>query len=135
MKIIISIIVLIIPFSLSSHEVKLDNETTEKIINTRMKKMSEINNLSQKIYKQLNSDNFDILKENTLKLKQASIDFQDLFPHNSQGGKAKNIIWIEKILFDEYLIINTHNIDISESKIEKKKKIKKRLIYIEEHNI
>ena len=102
MKIIISIIVLIIPFSLSSHEVKLDNETTEKIINTRMKKMSIINKASQKIYKQLNSPDFQLIKKDILKLKHAAIDFKDLFPINSNGGKAKNLIWENKELFDKY---------------------------------
>jgi|TARA_B110000196_G_C21145128_1_gene666156 cytochrome c556 len=102
MKIIFYITFLIIAFSVSGHEVKIEYKTTEEIINARMKKMSLINNLSQKIYKELNLADFDLLKKNTLELKHAATHFKKLFPINSKGGRAKNLIWEKKILFDEY---------------------------------
>lgn len=102
MKMIFSTIFLIVTMSVSSHEVILEDKTTEEIIDARMKKMSNINTLSQKLYKLLNLDNYEILKENTLKLKHAAVDFQILFPENSQGGKAKNLIWEDRKLFKRY---------------------------------
>ena len=102
MKIIFNIVILITALSVSSHEVNLKNYVTEEIINTRMKEMSSINNLSQKIYKQLNLADFTLLKNNTIKLKHSAIDFKKLFPINSKGGKAKNLIWEDRILFNEY---------------------------------
>ena len=49
-----------ISISISSHEISLEDKDIEKIINERMKHMSNINKLSQKIYKQINSDNYEI---------------------------------------------------------------------------
>jgi len=89
-------------FPTLNHEVKLKNKTIEEIINLRIKKMSMINKLTQKIYKQLNTDDYEVLKENTIELKHSADDFQMLFPNESQGGKAKNLIWEEKKLFDKY---------------------------------
>ena len=102
MRTIFYIILLIITMSVSSHEISLEDKEVEEIINIRMKKMSNINILSQKIYKELNSENFESLKENTLELKHSADDFQMLFPPNSQGKNAKNLIWDDKILFNEY---------------------------------
>ena len=102
MKIILYTLLFVMAMSVNSHEIELDNKTKEEIIDIRMKQMGNINILSQKIYKQLNSDNYDILKDNTLKLKHAAIHFQTLFPLNSQGGKAKKIIWEDKKLFNKY---------------------------------
>lgn len=102
MKIILYIIPLIVSLSVLGHEINLENKTIEEIVDTRMKQMSIINNLSQKIYKQLNAKNFDILQENTLKLNHAAIDFKKLFPVNSEGGKAKKLIWEDQKLFNEY---------------------------------
>ena len=97
-------------YSVSSHEVTLENKTNEYLINTRMKNMSTINKLVQKIYKKFSSADFDFnntleydyLKESALNIKHAAIDFKELFPPNSQGGKANNLIWEDKILFEEF---------------------------------
>ena len=120
MKVFIYITILIMAFSLSSHEIKLENKTTEEIINSRMKKMNIINKLSQKIYKQLNSEDFILLNENTLELKHAAIHFKKLFPINSEGGKAKNLIWGNKLLFDEYNNNFLNDINLMLAHIKKK---------------
>lgn len=129
MKIFLLLSSLIISFSTPtlSHEIVLEDKTAEEIVNTRMKKMSVINKLSQKIYKQLNVESFDLLKDNTLQLKHAAIEFATLFPDNSEGGNAKEIIWQDKELFKEYnnnflddinsMLINIDNKDLSNLKI------------------
>ena len=91
-----------IAVSISSHEITLEDKTLEEIVNSRMKQMSNINKLSQKIYKQINSDDYLILNENILKLKHSATKFQMLFPPESQGGNAKNLMWEEMTLFNEY---------------------------------
>ena len=90
-----------ISISISSHEISLEDKDIEKIINERMKHMSNINKLSQKIYKQINSDDYEILHENIINLKHSASKFQMLFPPGSQGGNAKNLIWEDTILFEE----------------------------------
>ena len=40
-------------------------------------------------------------------------------------------IYLKKILYDEFHLISTQNIDINKLTTDKKKKIKKRVIYIE----
>ena len=120
--IIILLTVSLFTFSIFSQEIKIENKAKEEIINDRMKKMSTIGNLTQKIYKQLNSANFKIIMEQTIKLKDTAIDFNNYFPINSKGGKAKNLIWENKKLFDEYnsKFINDINlmlIDIEENNI------------------
>ena len=127
MKKILYITLILLTFSAKSSELKIENQIAEEIINIRMKKMSIINNLSQKIYKQLNSVNFINLRENTLILKKTAIDFNKLFPINSKGGNAKNLVWDNKILFDEYHNnflndINAMLININEKNIKSLKK-------------
>ena len=101
-KIFIYLTFLIITFSVTSHEIQLDDKNAEEIINTRMKKMSMINKLSQVIYKQLNSEDLVALKENTLKLKHAASEFKELFPINTKSENAKKLIWGNKKLFNQY---------------------------------
>ena len=83
------ILFLIISLDAASNTLELKDKSAEEIINTRMKIMSSINQISQKIYKQLNKSDFSILEINTLELKDSAIKFKQLFPDNSMGGKAK----------------------------------------------
>ena len=117
----------LITFSVLSNEMESKNKTTKEIIDTRMKKMTIINSLSQKIYKNLASTDFGTLKEYTIQLKDSAIDFKKLFPINSKGGKAKNLIWENKMMFDEYndnfladINLMLINIDKKDSKFIKK---------------
>ena len=102
LKLINFILILFLSSSITSHEIDLENKTIEEIVNNRMKKMSIINNLSQKIYKGLKSEDFESLEENSINLKHAAMDFKKSFPADSKGGNAKELIWVNKILFDEY---------------------------------
>ena len=82
--------------------------------------MSNINKLSQKIYKQINSDNYEILNENILKLKHSAKKFQMLFPPESKGGNAKNLIWEDRVLFNDYNKKFLYDIDTMLLSIEEK---------------
>ena len=113
--------------SVTTHEIKLEGKSIEEIISERMKTMSMINNLSQKIYKQLNKKDFNILKDNSTKLKHTASEFKKLFPVNSEGGKAKKLVWVNKKLFNEYndnfiKDINSMIIDIDANDIVSLKK-------------
>ena len=118
MKLLYYIIFFTISASVSGHVVTLENKNLEEIINARMKNMSTINKLSQKIYKQLNLDEPLILKENILQLKHAASDFQAQFPPNSEGGNAKNLIWENKKLFNEYNEKFSYDINLMLTSIE-----------------
>ena len=89
-------------FSVSGHEIKLEDKTAEEIINARMKQMNIINKLTTNIYKKLNPDNFKMLKEETIKLKHAASEFKELFPINSKSENTKELIWEDKELFEVY---------------------------------
>ena len=100
MKIFFFMMFLILLFHALGHIVELTDKSAEEIINDRKKIMSTINKLSQKIYKELNSSNFDFFKKKTLKLKHSVSEFKNYFPKNSKECKSKewdlgqkNIIW------------------------------------------
>ena len=125
MKIIIFIIFSFTAYFINAHELEISDsnlldQTTIEIINERMKKMSIINKLSQQIYKQLNLEDFKKIKDNTIELKNTAIDFRQLFPENSNGGKAKELIWEDKVLFEEYIDNFINDIDLMINNINEK---------------
>jgi cytochrome c556 len=120
MKILFFILFIITPFYAAAYEVKSENGSTDEVINARMKIMSNINNLSQKIYKQLASEDFESLEETTLELKHLAMDFTGLFPLNSKGGNAKILIWENMELFEEYNNNFLDDINLMLSNINKK---------------
>ena len=102
MKIILYVTLIIITQSIYANELELADKTNEEIIDDRMKTMSIVNKLAQKIYRQLSTEDFESIKKDTLELKKSAVKFKHFFPVNSNGGKAKDLIWENKVLFDEY---------------------------------
>ena len=74
------------------------------------------------------------LKENFIKISFMIFRTGSILMVGKCDEKILNVIYkyLKKILLDEYHLINTENIDINTLKIDKKKKIKKRTIYLEE---
>tara|TARA_B110000196_G_C20520550_1_gene375361 strand:+ start:147 stop:470 length:324 start_codon:yes stop_codon:yes gene_type:complete len=73
--------------------------------------MSKIKALSTKMYPLVFSGEFDAIKEMNDELLHASQEFKLLFPEGSEGGKASELIWTNRELFNEY--INNFILDIS----------------------
>ena len=99
---ILNIILITFAMPTLAHEVKMEDKKIEKIVNLRMKNMSTISSLSKKIYKDINSKDFESLNKNLLELQHNALEFKNSFPEGSMGGKSKKIIWDEKDLFNEY---------------------------------
>ena len=117
-KLYLSIIFIFFTFQIFSHEIELEDKKVEKIIKLRMGNMSAINSLSKKIYIDLNSADFKKINENTIKLKHNVIEFKELFPEGSFGGKSKEIIWEDKSLFNQYIDTFLKDIDLMLQDIE-----------------
>ena len=117
-KFYLLILILFFNFTVFSHEINIEDKKIEEIIKLRMKNMSVINALSKKIYKDLNSGDFMILKNNTSELKDNIYEFKQLFPKGSIGGKAKELIWEDKKLFNEYIEAFLRDTDLMIQDIE-----------------
>ena len=102
-KLYLTTLLIFLTFSIFSHEVKIKDKTIEEIIKLRTKNMSAINSLTKKIYNNLSSKEFKIINENLIGLKHNTMEFKELFPKGSIGGKARKEIWEDKKLFNEYI--------------------------------
>ena len=102
-KISITILLSVFTFSIFSHEIDIKDKAVEEIVKMRMNNMSAINTLSKKLYKDLNSENLDLLNDHLKKIKKNVLEFKNLFPQGSEGGKSKELIWSENELFNEYI--------------------------------
>ena len=118
-KFILGIILIFFSFSTFGHEVEMEDKNIEEIVKLRMKNMSSINSLSKKIYIDLNSKNFENLNTNTIELMHNTMDFKNLFPEGSMGGKARKAIWEDKKLFNQYIEMFIKDIDLMIDSIKK----------------
>ena len=116
----LTILLILFTFTAYSHEVSIKDKNVEEIVKLRMKAMSQINSLSKKIYKNLESADFKKLNEYALELKHNTNEFKLWFPENSIGGKAKELIWKDKKLFDEYIETFLKDINLIIKNIENK---------------
>ena len=117
-KFYLTLLLVCLTFSVFSHEIEIDDKDIETIIKLRVKNMSTINSLSKKIYKNLDLTNIKNLSEDAIKLKHNILEFKELFPKNSIGGKASENIWEDKELFNKYIEIFLSDVDIMIQDIE-----------------
>ena len=99
-KLILILFVFFIPFIAISHEVNIEDKSVEKIVKERMGKMSKIKAFSTLMYPLTMSGEFDEIKEINNKLLHSAKEFKQLFPVDSQGGKASSLIWEDRETFD-----------------------------------
>ena len=110
-KFYFTILIITFTFSTFGYDVEIKDKTIEEIIKLRTKNMSAINSLTKKIYNNLSSKEFKIINENLIGLKHNTMEFKELFPKGSIGGKARKEIWEDKKLFNEYINIFVEDID------------------------
>ena len=118
-KLYLTLLLIFFTFSVVSHEIEIEDHEINKIVKLRMKNMATINLLSRKIYKNLSLADFENLNEDVINLQHNILEFKELFPKNSMGGKANKAIWENKELFNEYIDIFLNDVDSMIQDIEK----------------
>ena len=102
MNIKIIFLLIFLPTIVFSHKLSLEDKSVEEIVNKRMGNMSKIKAYSTKMYPLTMAGEFDEIKKVNDELLHAASEFKDLFPEGSQGGKASNLIWEDRVTFDLY---------------------------------
>ncbi len=101
-KITISTLISFIPLYVLAHKVTLEDKSLEKIVNERMAIMQKIKSTSSKLYRFINSDQYEEMLELNETLLHSASEFKDFYPENSQAEGASDNIWSDRETFNEY---------------------------------
>ena len=96
------IICLIIPGILLAHKVTLEDKSLEEIVNNRMALMQKIKSTSSKIYRLLQTDDYETIIELNKTLLHAALEFKDHYPEGSQHKSASDEIWNDRETFNKF---------------------------------
>jgi len=116
MNIKLILLLIFIPFFAISHEVNIEDKSVEEIVKKRMANMSKIKANSTKMYPLTMTGEFDEIKKVNEELLHAALEFKELFPEGTQGGKASNLIWEDKktfVLYNDNFIKSIQDITLS----------------------
>ena len=102
MNIKLILLLIFIPFLAISHEVNIEDKSVEEIVKKRMANMSKIKAYSSKMYPMTMTGEFDEIKIVNEDLLHVAVEFKELFPEGTQGGKASDLIWEDRETFDLY---------------------------------
>ena len=101
-KITLSTLISFIPLFALAHKVTLEDKSIEKIVNERMAIMQKIKSTSSKLYRFINSDQYEEMLELNETLLHSASEFKDFYPENSQAEGASDNIWSDRETFNEY---------------------------------
>ena len=101
-KITLSTLISFIPLYALAHKVTLEDKSLEKIVNERMAIMQKIKSTSSKLYRLINSDQYEEMLELNETLLHSASEFKDFYPENSQAEGASDNIWSDRETFNEY---------------------------------
>ena len=101
-KITLSTLISFIPLYVLAHKVTLEDKSLEKIVNERMAIMQKIKSTSSKLYRLINSDQYEEMLELNETLLHSASEFKDFYPENSQAKGASDNIWSDRETFNEY---------------------------------
>ena len=101
-KITLSTFVSFFPIYVLAHKVTLEDKSLEKIVNERMAIMQKIKSTSSKLYRLINSDQYEEMLELNETLLHSASEFKDFYPENSQAEGASDNIWSDREIFNEY---------------------------------
>ncbi len=101
-KTILIFISVITPTILMAHKVTLEDKSLEEIVNKRMALMQKIKSSSSKIFKLLNTDDYESILEENATLLHAASEFKDHYPEGSQHKGASEAIWNDRETFNEF---------------------------------
>ena len=101
-KLILSILIPFIPLYVLAHKVTLEDKSLEMIVNERMALMQKIKSSSSKLYRLINSDQYEEMLELNKNLLHSASEFKDFYPENSQAEGASDNIWSDRETFNKY---------------------------------
>ena len=64
--------------------------------------MQKIKSTSSKLYRLINSDQYEVMLELNETLLHSASEFKDFYPENSQAEGASDNIWSDRETFNEY---------------------------------
>ncbi len=101
-KITISTLISFIPLYVLAHKVTLEGKSIEKIVKERMAIMQKVKSTSSKLYRLINSEQYEEMLELNETLLHSAFEFKDFYPENSQAEGASDNIWSDRETFNEY---------------------------------
>ena len=81
----------------------MEDKSVEEIVKKRMGNMSKIKAYSTKMYPLTMTGDFDEIMELNEDLLHTAKEFKEHFPEGTQGGKASNLIWEDRVTFNLYI--------------------------------
>ena len=91
-----------LPSILFAHKVTLEDKSLEEIVNKRMALMMEIKSTSTKMYRILQSNDYEAMLELNSTLLDAASEFKNYYPEGSQHKSASDEIWNDRETFNNF---------------------------------
>ena len=95
-------ILTLIPSMIFAHKVELEDKSIEEIVNKRMALMMEIKSTSTKMYRIIQSDDYETILELNTTLLNAASEFKNYYPEGSQHKSASDEIWNDRETFNKF---------------------------------
>ena len=95
-------IVALFPSVIFAHKVTLEDKSLEEIVNKRMALMMEIKSTSTKMYRILQSNDYEAMLELNSTLLNAASQFKNYYPEGSQHKSASDEIWNDRETFNNF---------------------------------
>ena len=95
-------IFILFPSMILAHKVNLEDKSLEEIVNKRMALMMEIKSTSTKMYRILQTNDYEAILELNTTLLNAASEFKNYYPEGSQHKSASDAIWNDRETFNNY---------------------------------
>tara|TARA_B100000925_G_C21816561_1_gene391063 strand:- start:252 stop:695 length:444 start_codon:yes stop_codon:yes gene_type:complete len=95
-------LLIFLPSILFAHKVTLEDKSLEEIVNKRMALMMEIKSASTKMYRILQSNDYEVMLELNSTLLNAASEFKNYYPEGSQHKSASDEIWNDRETFNNF---------------------------------
>ena len=95
-------VLIFLPSILFAHKVTLEDKSLEEIVNKRMALMMEIKSTSTKMYRILQSNDYEAMLELNSTLLNAASEFKNYYPEGSQHKSASDEIWNDRETFNNF---------------------------------
>ena len=95
-------LLIFLPSILFAHKVTLEDKSLEEIVNKRMALMMEIKSTSTKMYRIIQTNDYETLLELNTTLLNAASEFKNYYPEGSQHKSASDEIWNDRETFNNF---------------------------------
>jgi len=96
------LILFLFPSVIFAHKVTLEDKSLEEIVNKRMALMMEIKSTSTKMYRIIQTNDYETLLELNTTLLNAASEFKNYYPEGSQHKSASDEIWNDRETFNNF---------------------------------